>query len=232
MQPLSTSDLVLIGSTFALGCAAIFGPAFADKFRDWFFQAAPVIRVASETPACHLANSSFQLGGLAESHKTYVFRCEVRNAGKTQLKRSELVLEGLEIADSSGAFRPHSRFTPVSLYWGAGYEQFVDINPGRRFYHDLFHIPDALYQQHKRGLLRAYIDLDPAKKPAVGVVLETHPTLLSQPNCLPQGRYLLMLALYSENAPVVKIRVQVSWSGQWRDSEEEMFRECVMTSMS
>ena len=165
-----------------------------------------------------------------EKHPAFIYRLEVANEGKSQARKCEAVIEGLWQADAAGEYKPFPRYTPVSLIWGSGNEDVVDINPGRRLYCDLFTVPAAPYQRLMRGMFGAYIDPQGTPEFDVGLVLCVKSAFFSQPNRLPAGRYRIALVIYSENAPTARQSLYVAWTGEWRDSEEDMFRACVLAA--
>ena len=121
------------------------------------------------------------------------------------------------------------RTTRRCLVWGSGYDEFVDINPDRHFFCDLFSLPSASFQKVYRDLYGAYVD--PRYSPSfdLGLVLSVKTAFFSQPNRLPPGKYRIDLAVYSENADKVTKSLFVAWSGVWKPVEGELFRECVVS---
>jgi hypothetical protein len=137
------SDWVLIGTSIFLGAVALFVPYFAELIkRKWF---APDLKIEFELkpPDCHITRTKIKntLGGIISDEPIFYFRFRVKNIGKSQARRCEAIVESLSVADASGSYIPYKRYTPVSLIWGSSYGEFVDINPERRFYCDLFNIP-------------------------------------------------------------------------------------------
>jgi hypothetical protein len=138
------------------------------------------------------------------------------------------VLEGLDTADADGQFQGYVWSTPVSLVWGSGYTDFVEINPGRKFFCDLLSVPGERYQKFKSDLVGDWIKPPDAPAFPVGVRLNVKSAFFSQPNRLPAGKYRLHLAVYSENAETIRKTVTLASSGSWKDDEDAFFRECVV----
>lgn len=227
---LDVSDWVLVGSTIVLGAIAILGPTFADRFRSWLLS--PDLRVSALTapPDCHKTSMVWRhSASQAAKHPIYYYRLRVKNEGKTQARRCEVLLEGLEIADAAGRFVPFSNFTPVRLRWDSKATDFTDINPERWFFCNVFTVPFETVQS-EASAAGFYVDLQGATPPTVGVVLEVESVYFVQPNRLPPGKYRLGVAVHSENAPTSRSFVEISWSGHWRDEQTDMFRECVMVA--
>ena len=160
-------------------------------------------------------------------YDTYVYRLEVINEGRSQARQCEVLLEELAPADAAGQYVVLPTFNPVSLNWSGSDREFVDINPGRRFFCDLFVVlhPDG---QKFVGAFGVCDDLDRSREADCGVVLATKARYFVQPNRLPPGRYRLHVAAHSENTRPVTVTLSLDWSGVWRDEEEAMFKECVL----
>lgn len=230
VSTLTTSDLVLIGTSLFLGAVALFVPYFAEKLKRSYFAPELVLEFALSPPDCHVTRSKGynQFGQVIIDEPDYYFRFRVQNQGQSQARRCEAVIEKMHIADASGKFQPLPQFTPVNLIWGSGYvSEFVDINPGRRFFCDLCHIPSAQLQKMESDAKR-YVDPVDSQPFDVGVVLNVKTAFHSQPNRLSPGKYRVDVAIYSENAKTIRKEFQISWTGHWKNSESLMFREVVV----
>jgi hypothetical protein len=227
---LAISDWVLIGTALFLGAVALFVPYLAEKLKRSYFAPQLKLEFDLKAPDCHLTRSKGrdQFGRVVIDEPTYYFRFRVQNKGKSQAHRCEAVIEGMSVADASGKFQPIQPFTPVNLIWGSGHvEEFVDINPGRRFFCDLCHIPSARLQALELNTDK-YVNPRDSGQFGVGVVLNVKTAFYSQPNRLPAGRYRVAVTIYSENSKTIKKSFQISWTGIWKDAETEMFREAVI----
>jgi len=226
----SIADKVLIASTLFLGAVAIFGPAYADRFKAWLLRPVLVLEFRQSPPDCHLTDAVLALSPSQKSKEPFfIYRFRVTNKGKTQARKCEALVEGLATADAAGQFQLYPKYTPVRLIWGSGFEEFVDINPDRHFFCDLLSIPSVAFQRVHRDLFGAYVDPQYSPSFDLGLVLSVRAAFFSQPNRLPPGRYRIDITIYSENADKVSMQLFISWSGVWKPVENEMFRECVVS---
>ncbi|MGB9429148.1 MAG: hypothetical protein WCC11_04625 [Gammaproteobacteria bacterium] len=229
---ISIANIVQICSTLFLGIVAILAPTLAESVKAWWYKPKLDIVVRLTPPACQLTNAFIPLlvAGVTNPQSCFVYRFEVHNNGKTEARKCEAVIESLAICNASGDFQELPKYSPVSLIWGSGYEGSVDINTGRRFYCDLFKVPSAQYQHVVTNVIGGYVNLADSSTFDIGVVLDVKSAFLSQPNRLPPGKYKLGISVYSENADTIKKIMYISWTGKWCDSEEEMFKECVLST--
>ena len=219
---------MLIGSTLALAIVAIFGPAYAEKFSSWLRRPRLSLIATSAPPDCHRTIMHRRLSpSQVLSEPCYFFRFRIRNGGRSQARKCEVVVEGLEIADAAQRFVRFENYTPVRLKWDAHVQDFVDINPGRELICLFFTIPNSVLQKLSAEM-REYVELDHKHPPEIGMVLDVESVLNVQPSRLPSGKYRFLLALYSENAPSLRYQMTVNWSGRWQDSQPDMLRECVI----
>jgi hypothetical protein len=229
---LSTSDKVLLASTLVLAATALVAPAVSDALKRWWLKPELRIHFRLARPACHRTDLHYALSP-AQHFKdaVFIYRLEVANTGRSQAKRCEMVLEGLDIPDAAGNFQAWPRFTPVNLFWGSGYGDFVDINPHRKFYCDLLSVPGNEYQKMKLSLGGGdWVSPPDVPDFPLGVILNSKAAFFSQPNRLPAGKYRLHLALYSENADTRRTSLSLAWSGHWKEDEDSMFKECVVSA--
>jgi hypothetical protein len=216
---MNTSDLVLVFTTLFLGAVALFVPYLAELLKRRWFAPDLAFEFDLKPPDCHKTR-------FGNNEPIYYFRFRVTNRGKSQARRCEAVVERLYKQDSAGNYQP-IRYTPINLVWGSSYGEYVDINPGRTFHCDLIHIPSENFQGQmlKQG---AYVDpVDTAPFP-LGVILCVKAAFFSQPNRLPPGRYRIDVGIFSENHHRISKTFTVSWSGNWKNAEEEMFKEIVV----
>ena len=92
------------------------------------------------------------------------------------------------------------------------------------------HIPSINYQRHIRNEL-VDIDFRDDDNDKIRFLLETYQKFYALPNCLKPGKYIIQIGLYSENAKNIKICLEISWTGTWKDSPEEMFNEIVISKI-
>lgn len=227
---MTTSDIVLIGSTLFLGIVALLTPTFADVVKHWWARPELSCDFHLSSPACHKTDLAYPVNpSQIVKDPDYIYRLEVENSGRSQARRCEVVLEGLDAIDAAGNYQPYLWSTPVSLPWGSGYSDFVDINPKRKFYCDLLSVPGERYQKLKADL-DGWVNPPRTAPFPLGVILNVKSSFFSQPNRLPPGKYRLHLAVYSENAAKVEKSLNLAWSGKWKDEEKDFFRECVVSS--
>lgn len=221
---LSVSDWVQIACTLFLGLAAFFTPLLTDLLKKWWWKPKLKLEMRLSPPSCHLTDLIIALSDAQKfKRKAYYFRFLISNIGKSQARKCEVTIESLEIM-KDGRFELYPRYTPVSLVWGSGNNDFVDINPGRHFYCDFISVPD----HEAQGMLTTlgnFIDLPNMHSPGLGAVLLVRIGFNSQPNRLHKGMYRIGVAIYSENAKTIRSNVIVSWSGIWQETEQEMFKE-------
>ena len=97
-------------------------------------------------------------------------------------------------------------------------------------YCDIGHISSKEYQEkHEK---KEFINVREDSGDGLRFMLELPQYFYSQPNCLAAGRYILQIGVYSENAKNQKVYFDISWTGKWRDKENEMFKEIVIQRTS
>jgi hypothetical protein len=229
----AASDWILVLTALFLGAVALFVPYLAELLKRHIF--APKLEVAfvPRPPDCHLttARAYDPSGNIKYKEPTYYLRFRVSNKGKSQARRCEVVFEGISTADASNQFRALEQFTPINLIWGSGYEVYVDINPERTFHCDLVDVPSQTMQQVLKDN-GTYVDPQQASPFDIGLHLNVTASFYSQPNRLPPGTHRLCLGIYCENAPVVRLTFEITWSGVWKETEQAMFRELVARMVS
>ena len=216
---MQVSDWVLIFSTIFLGTVALFVPYLAEIVKRKCF--APYLKVEFELtpPDCHKTR-------FGNNEPVYYFRYRVTNTGKSQAKRCEAVIEKIYKADAAGNCQP-LKYSPINLIWGSSYGEYVDINPERKYYCDLFNIPSKEFQKWRLSE-KAYIDPMDTQPFDLGIILDVKAAFFSQPNRLPPGQYKIVVGLFSENSPKITQSFKISWSGNWKDTEEAMLKEAVV----
>jgi hypothetical protein len=227
---LNTHEWILIGTTLFLGFVALFVPYFSELIKRYYFAPSLIIEFEEKSPDCHKTTCKTwnpQTGEVLYDEPFYQFRFRVKNEGKSQAKRCETVVQKLFIANSAGNFEPYKPYTPVNLNWGSGYGEFVDINPFRTFFCDLLSIP---YRDQQDRFVKAekYINPPETTPYEYGIILNVKNIFFSQPNRLPKGKYKVEIIVFSENCTSKKVTFEISWSGNWKDDEQNMFREIVI----
>jgi hypothetical protein len=223
MSDISVSDWVLISTTLFLGTVA---PLVGNRIKNWWMRPKLNLYYLHRPPGTHKTRLDVRLSAAhVDRRSTYYFRFGVENTGRTQAHRCEAVLEELWYANSRGGLQRLPTFGPTGLLWGAGYDEFIEINPSRHFFCDFVTIPDAAAQRTFE-MFGGYVPLPSDNTYSCGLVLCTKAAFYSQPNRLPPGTYRLKVAVFSENAAPVRASFDVAWSGRWQDDEILMFNEC------
>ncbi|MGD9129639.1 MAG: hypothetical protein PVJ09_04095 [Candidatus Woesebacteria bacterium] len=50
----------------------------------------------------------------------------------------------------------------------------------------------------------------------------------AQADCLTRGRYKITISVYGKNAKKITRNFFISWSGNWKDNTNDMFKELVI----
>jgi hypothetical protein len=226
---MNIADWVLIGTTLFLGIIALITPVVSEALKRRFF--APELRVTFDRtpPYCHRTYwSSNSIPGLKEP--VYFFRFKLENAGKSQLRKVEAVLEEFWIHDAAGLPEKFLGFTDINLRWSGTDDRFVNVNPGRQVYCDIGHISSIKYQ--KAFEEKIFIDVPGHHEDSLRFLFDEIQYPFSQPNCLLPGKYSIKISLYSENASPRSFYFEIVWTGNWQDTDKEMFRELSIRQVS
>lgn len=233
---MQTSDWVLIGSTIILAVTALIAPHVYDFIKRWWLAPKLEIEFVHRPPYSYktirktpkeVPQQIVVAGTLPEVFPVFYCRFGVHNKGKSQAKLCEAVLEEIWIADSSGTFHKDENFSPVNLNWvGFKGQPYININPDRHVFCDIGHLSSPEYQRYFEFSRYALISEEDQKK--LKFFLDLHIYYFAQRDSLIPGNHKIKVAIYSENAPKCEKMFQISWSGVWKDTEEEMFRELVI----
>lgn len=225
---LSISDYVLIGTTLFLGTIALIVPTLAELLKKKIL--APDLKIYFEEnpPSCHQTRlKGINAIGKKIDEPVYYFRFQVANEGKSLARKCEAVVERLSRVDIPNKVSEEADYTPVNLIWGSSYEEFVEINPNRRFFCDLLHVPSKQYQDSMKHFL-GYVNPPEGDEFDLGAIMNVKAAFYAQPNRLPPGKYKIDVVIYSENSKEVRRSFIVTWSGNWKDNEENFFKELVI----
>ena len=239
---MQTSDLVLICSTMILAGTALIAPHVYDWIKRKWFAPKLEIEFSHEPPYCHKTIQKVQ--SFVRPFSVHYCRFGVYNKGKSQAKLCEAILEELWVADSAGTFHKDENFSPVNLNWvgfkgqhenfspvnlnwvGFKGQPYININPDRRVFCDIGHVSSPEYQKNFEFSQYAMISEEDQQK--LKFFFELLIKYFAQPDSLVPGNYKIKVVIYSENAPKCEKMFQISWSGVWKDTEKEMFREFVI----
>lgn len=229
LNSLRVSDWVMIGTSLFLGVVALIVPWFSELIKRHLFAPELDIEFSQNPPDCRLIrNKYFSFDGkISSDEPLYSFRFRVLNIGKTQARKCEVVLEQLSQADAAGHFKPIDHFSHTNIIWGSMMSDFVDINPKRKYFCDLIAIP-SLNDQKRMLAQGQLVNLTESSPFDLGIILNHKGVFYSQPNRLPPGKYTLEVSVYSENCKTLTRSFVISWSGNWKDTEVNMFKEIVI----
>jgi len=224
----TVSDWVLIGTASFLGACALFVPYFSELIKRFIFSPKLKIAFDQSPPLCHKTFFRSPPDSRTQyKEPVYYFRFNVENIGKTTARQCEAVLKNIWIYDSANNPRSFPNFSPVIVWWSGTSESYVNINPNRNFICNIGHISSLKHQQEKEK--KFFIDIPDYNGDELRFQFDLHQTFYSQPNCVVPGRYIWGFGIYSENAKYKEVFFDVSWSGIWKNSESEMFREIVIS---
>lgn len=216
---LQSSDWVLIFTSLFLGLCALFVPYLAALIKRKLF--APSLRIEY----LHIPPHS-RLTRRENGSSVYYFNPKVANNGKSQAIYCEIIVEEIYISDSAGNFIKEENFIPVNLVWsGKSNHQFVNINPGKDQFFNIGHISAPEYQ---REVERSIYQPEQANK-NLKFFFEFSVRSFAQRDCISPGKVKIKVVVYSENATKCEKWFQISWSGNWQDREQDMFREIVIS---
>jgi hypothetical protein len=167
----------------------------------------------------------------AGSEPVYYFRFRVKNIGKSQVKKCEVVLENLWKPNQEGKPKKFPRFVPENLNTVpdfVGKQQYIDLNPLRDFYLDI----GCIYRNDPGKNCQDVPDYREGGRPFRLTALYY---FNRQPNCLAPckgKKYFLQYGLYSENAGHQKVCFSISWTGDWRDDPKDMSNEIIIEQVA
>lgn len=231
---MQTSDWVLICSTMVLAGTALIAPHVYDWIKRKLFAPKVEIAFSNEPPYCHqtirkvqsMADTQVPIP-IFRTFPVHYCRFIVHNKGKAQAKLCEVILEEIWIADSAEKFHKDLNFSPVNLNWvGFKGQPYININPDRRIFCDIGHISSPEYQKDFEYSQYALMSEEDQQK--LKFFFDLLIKYFAQRDSLVPGNYKIKVVIYSENAPKCEKIFQITWSGEWKDKEEEMFRELVI----
>ena len=202
---ISISDLISLLAVIPLATIAL----FQEHFKKWFFAPRLNIDFKLEPPYC--SKTPFYAFYEKETLATeaYYFRIKVTNRGRSSAKLCEAVMTEL-LVEEEGRFHQLKYFQQVNLKWDTGKtkDAYITLNPSpigilcdigyisRDYQPTLFHL-EYLYK-----------------------IGGFQPDVLS-----PKAKYRFTIGIISENAEFISKKFEFYWNGDWRDSEEGMFKE-------
>lgn len=124
-----------------------------------------------------------------------------------------------------GGYHRDETFWPANLKWEGGV-QFIEINPKRRAFVDIGHISHPDHQSKYEKSSSVLIDPNDSR---LRFILDLHFYYYAQIDSLFPGKHRLKVAIIGENFPRVEKWFDLTWSGNWKDEEQDMLREAVFT---
>ncbi|MCJ7645904.1 hypothetical protein MUO65_03230 [bacterium] len=224
---LKVSDWVMILTALFLGACALFVPFLAELIKRKLFAPRLTIKFSQVHPYCHLTKR-------VDGSTVYYFRFRVLNEGGSQARLCEALLEELWLADSAGNFIQEENFSPVNLTWVGEYvqsgpylipKQFININPKRKVFCDIGHISNPDFQRDVEKS-QFYLERDSQE---LKFFFDSTVKFFAQRDCVSRGKAKIKISIYSENASKCERNFLIAWSGNWKDREEDMFREIVIS---
>jgi hypothetical protein len=207
-------QLLMVFGTFLAVLVALFGQ------RLWEFWDKPVLKILfkQESPSCHKTS----LGGRVP---VYYFRFIVKNTGNKQAEDCEAYLEKIKKLNDLGKCEEYTNFTPVNLKW-SGFREPIQrtIYPDKETFCDLGKIVEQpqLYESK-------YVNATTQEQKLNKFIFELPEVYYSQWDCLLPGKYITTISIYSRNAKVVTRDFEITWSGNWKSNDTEMFKELVIS---
>lgn len=140
----------------------------------------------------------------------YYVRFAVTNNGRTQANDCEAVLEEVYYVDKDIKWS----ILPVNLKW-SGEEPVEDFRT-------------ACFRTIYPGGRKVFCDIGHIEKDKKTFFFELPRPLLEQSKVLMPGDFKIKISVYAKNAEKVTREFSVSWSGVWKNTEEEMSEEIIV----
>ena len=214
-------------STFTLAGVALLvgflGPRAIERWKHKFYAPDLFFEFEFGPPWCHL--TSMWMGKVKyvkeDTLPAYYFRFSVGNNGKVRADDCEAALEKVWKEDDEGNLCEWPNFSPVGLLWSGEEDHLKTIHPGRKgVFCDIGRINHPKYKANS-----IYRGISETEKQENIFFFTARKIFYSQWDCLVPGKYQIQISVYSKNAKRITKRFKISWSGKWKDIEEEMFKE-------
>ena len=187
---------------------------FRETFLVWWNRPRFEVRVDLRPPDCHLSKMQVQ----TNFHPIYYLRLLVKNVGRTVARSIQVHVDQLRRCDRHGEFYVDNDFLPMNLTWAhTGAPYMALISPGTARNIDLGYVPKPnspwLHKprDHAEGETWFHMTLE------VVTFLGLH--------LLTPGGYRLDLTVAAENAPALKLTVELVIDGAWHDDESKMLSD-------
>lgn len=218
---LDIKDWIQISSIVILASVAFIAPYVIERWRHAYRSPKLKISFRLSSPYCHKT----QMIGENFSFPAFYFRFMVENVGLTQAEDCEVFLEHIYRENSAGEMVPIKNFSPTNLKWSGLRDPFKrTFQPGRKIFCDIgrIHHPDHGYKS-------LYKDISEKDQKKSKFIFEFPEIYYTQWDSLVPGKYKISVSIYSKNAEKVTRDFYISWSGEWRDVEQDIFNELVIT---
>lgn len=159
----------------------------------------------------------------------YFVRGRVINSGKTRAEKVQVYAEKLAKEGLDGKFADVPTFLPLHCKWSnsppGGASSVLDgVSPKIGAFFDIVGLcdPKNPHQTRPEG--------SPSNTTIAELQLEVAP--LTGSNLLPPGRYRVTLRIAAANAEPIEKIFDFKHSGEWRESDPDMRRDCMGISLT
>ena len=209
------------GVTLFIGVVALFaaitGPYVADRYKRWRLAPRLHIECKNGPPYCHRTKAAFP--NPPEEFETYYFTFSIENKGKSQARSCEVVLEAVCTADEKHVYHQVKEFWPTNLTLLGNLR--MDINPGRPpIYVAIGHISEPKCQEKREHPYSIATDRSDYNR-----FILNYPQgqrYFFKIDSRPRGTHLFKLAIVGENFETVRRQIELRWTGNWTEDEDEM----------
>ena len=224
----STSDTIQLGGVIVT-LFAVLVALFKEKLWQWWNKPELGVRLNCKPPDCHICRTTLNDNLNRVQHDVgnwFYLRLWVSNKGKSAAENVQVLASRLLRATAPNNYIPQNDFLPLNLVWAHSNEIFRARIPGGMGRHcDLGHIADpkfkSMHRETKPGV--------PEEKTILCFALEAHPLTLV--HLEPPGDYKLELIVAADNAEPIKKTVRIELTGDWFETEKEMFSRGVKLSL-
>jgi len=230
---MSVSAETVWGTTLVLASSALLVPYISAVVKHKYFAPRLDFEFDFGSPYCQLTEAckrEIKDGKTVNEVRfpVFYFRFVVVNNGRLQADDCEVVLGKVWEEDSAGNLHSWQNFSPVNLKWSGEYplRPTRTIQPGRKVFCDIGRIHHPDYEDKS-----VYMGISKEEKQENKFFFELPQRFFSQWDCLVPGKYQIEISIYSKNVRKITKKFKISWSGEWKDTEERMFKQVVVSSI-
>jgi len=217
-------DWYLFAATMILALVAFIVGIFGDWLKSLISKPDLKVEFKNVPPYCHRTKIVFG----PDEFSTFYFGFYVYNSGRALAKSCEVVIEEVWSADNKGEYHRNDSFWPTNLHWEDG-SQKTGINPKRRTFVAIGHISEPACQlKYEQS---HWVGKDPSDL-RLRFKMDLTTRHFAKIDSLPPGKHILKVAIISENSAPVQKEIKVCWSGNWKQTEEEMVGKEIVISVS